>query len=384
MQSRTFRKAIQHQKAGGAVATTNNKAARVQRPPIPYPVLQGFLYSRRHRHVRFLPGRNQFWYQPDPANEPDQWKRVYGLTQMLFHVFWPDFDRQHVFIVATKQRLRKNYYASRRNQRKKLQTKKRAGRGGGRNCLRSTQQIKALSRAEPAEQHGARMGELVHKQLHVWATDRFTGKQAFGSDRRVEWPPNPRTMAIIRVLTRELGIDVRYGELMIYDPRIPVATSIDLVGWSRPRQRLVLIEIKTGAKWDRNVGCGPMHGQAAAGLQLNNAPWNQAIVQLATTTAIVEEQYHIPSNKLEGLLIWANRWLSPVGEGPIDGKEVQVDKVWLDTNTRRAGKRMLREMKAHMDRNSGRPWGKNSAFPKSRRGLPIHHFSAHTDPTSNT
>jgi hypothetical protein len=207
------------------------------------------------------------------------------------------------------------------------------------------------------------MGELVHKQLHVWAMDRFTGghTRGFGRDRRVEWPPDPRTLAIIRALSEAQGIDVRYGEMMVYDPRVPVATSIDLLGWSRPRRSLVVIEIKTGSKWDRKVGNGPMQGRAATVLGLNNAPWNQALVQLATTTAVVQEHYGVPPDSIDGLLVWTNRWLAPVtsGSNQQQEKQVHVDQAWLDPKMKRAGRIMLRELSQHLARNSGKPWGTN-------------------------
>jgi len=333
----------------------------------PYPILERFLlHSPHHQHVRFLPDRNQFWYRPDPQGQPDHWKRIYGLTRMLFHVFWPTYDRKDPFIVATTQRLKKNYYSERQKQIRSVSTRRqrRQKKRGG----KTTAEIEALAMAKPAEKFGTDLGELVHKQLHVWAMDRFTGapkrgQEQFGRDPRVEWPPNPRTMAVIRALIQGQAIDVRYGEMMIYDPRVPVATSVDLLGWSRRRQSLVVIEIKTGSKWNHKVGNGPMLGRAASVLNLNNAPWNQALVQLATTTAIVQERYQVPLDRIDGLLVWTNRWLPPPSSATTtlstasEEKQVRVDQAWLDPKLKRAGRIMLRELSQHLARNSGKPWG---------------------------
>lgn len=186
----------------------------------------------------------------------------------------------------------------------------------------------------------------MHRQLHVWASDRFHHTSFFGNAKTVEWPEHRWTRAIRRKIA-ELGVDVRYGELMIYDPRVPVATSIDLVGWSRARQAVVLIEVKTGSKWSMRMGNGPMRGRAASVLRLNNSPLNQAVVQLAVTHAMVEGYYGVRG--AEGLLLWAN-------------DRVGVEALWLDLRLKRAGRVLAAELQRHLEARGGRAWGE----PKKR------------------
>lgn len=357
---------------------------------IPYPSLAALIGSRNNRHVKYLKGRAQFWYQPNPLEKPDEWKRAYGLTKMLGHTFWPDYDptnEQYMRVVAqTKQQ----YYALRSKKLKRYGQHKAAlrrqmgGNKGGRGFatsnrkgFKSTQEIMQLSTDKPKEYYGIRLGELVHKQLHVWALDRLCGIHHFGRDASVEWPANDRTLAIIRCLSQELQIDVRFGEFMIYDPRVPVATSIDLLGWSKHRRSVVIIEIKTGSKWTRDMGTGPMRGRAPRVLRLSNAPLNQALAQLASTTATIRQCYNVP--RVDGLLIWANQWLVPVPEVPVGPQaryppnwanfqpaqtEVQIYKHWLSEREQRMGSIMLGEMHKHLEARGGRAWAKTKATKK--------------------
>lgn len=350
--------------------------------PIPWPPLAALLRSPHNRNVRYLRGRAQFWYRPDPSGRPDEWKRAYGLTYMLGHAFWPTYDRSGDTNLSRAIDQTKRQYYAKRSQQLKAYNKRRAndarkwgGQQGRRRAAtrgtKTTRDIQQLSAAPPKEPHGSQLGELVHKQLHVWAVDRLYGTRQFGVDRQVEWPANERTQAIIQALTHELRVDVRFGEFMIYDPRVPVATSIDLLGWSKSRQAVVVIEIKTGSKWNREMGTAPMRGRAARVLRLNNSPLNQAIAQLACTTAIVQQVYGVA--RVEALLIWANRWLVPVPQAPKSPTapypanwqtyrpcqtEVQLYKRWLSDSEKRMGRIMLVELHQHLQARGGRAWAK--------------------------
>jgi hypothetical protein len=347
---------------------------RVQLTPRPLPsqILTDLLFAPQRTRIRFVKSKSQFWYQPDVTH--DAWKRIYGLTSILRHVFWPDYDRDDPVIADNIQRLKQTYYNQRKRQRKKLMKasaaprssrntkgRRRARSVGSGGATKTTAQILAESEQPRAEtEFGTHLGELVHRQLHVWAMDRFYGTRLFGRVNHVKWPADPRTVALQQTI-QQLGIDVRYGELMVFDPRVPVATSIDLVGWSPRLQRVVLIEIKTGSKWNRQLGNAPMRGRAPRVLQFNNAPLHQALVQLATTAAVVQEVYRI--DKLQALLLWTTRWPVPVQQ-EVEGtavhgeKVVQVDKYWLSDKLARAGRIMLREMQHHLQARGGRAWAK--------------------------
>lgn len=208
-----------------------------QRPQLPSRELQAFLFSRRNYSVRYVKSRSQFWYKPDPGR--DEWKRAYGLTYMLRHAFWPDYDRNDPGIAAAIRRLKQQYYSNLRKRREEeRKERRRVEREAGirrprqppqRKGSKSTQELQRLALQQSQGPHGIELGELVHKQLHVWARDRYLGTREYGRSESVAWPPDPRTTAIIAKLT-ELGVDVRYGEMLIYDSRVPVGTKIPLCG----------------------------------------------------------------------------------------------------------------------------------------------------------
>lgn len=348
--------------------------------PIPWPQLASLILSPRNANVKYLRSRAQFWYRPDPTERPNEWKRAYGLTYMLKHAFWPQYDRTgNAYLSLAIDQTKQQYYAQRSKQlklygkHKAALQRSRTGRGRQSTArgTKTTEEITRLAAGKPKEAYGARMGELVHKQLHVWALDRACNTRHFGVDPEVEWPPNERTQAIIHSLTRELSVDIRFGELMIYDPRVPVATSIDLLGWSASRRSVVVVEIKTGSKWNRDMGTGPMQGRAPGVLRLSDAPINQAVAQLACTVAIVQQVYGV--KRVDGLLLWANQWLLPVPEVPQGPNprygpkwfqfdpsqtEVRLYKRWLSDSEKRMGRIMLVELHQHLQARGGRAWAK--------------------------
>lgn len=122
------------------------------------------------------------------------------------------------------------------------------------------------------------------------------------------------------------------------------------MGWSAQRQAVVLIEIKTGSKWNMEMGNAPMRGRAPAVVGFNNSPLNQARVQLTTTRAIVEGFYGV--QRVEGLLLWANQW---AGLEP-GTKRTVVDARWLSPRLKRVGRIMLGELHRHLKARGGRAW----------------------------
>lgn len=310
------------------------------KPKLPSEALRQFLYSPRRTDVRFDKANNRFWYKV----AHDQWARAYGLTYMLAHAFWPDYDRNHPLIQAGIDTLKRQERAKQQKQQQHRAKTTSRGHKKGRKAPRgykTTAEVEALARATPRDRlYGMSLGELVHRQLHVWAMDRYRGTRHFGTASTVEWPPHRWTQGIREALV-QLGVDVRYGELLLYDARIPLGTSVDLVGWSRTRKAVVLIEVKTGSKWNMEMGSGPMKGRTAAVLQFNNSPLNQAIVQLAITHAVVEGFYEIP--RAEGLLLWAN-------------DRVGVQARWLDARLKRAGRILASELHRHLELRGGKAW----------------------------
>ena len=292
--------------------------------------------------MRFDRANSRFWYRVDD----DQWKRAYGLTYMLAHAFWPDYDRNDPVILAGIEALKRQHRAK---QRKIQKLKRQMERDGSRarktaprvKGTKSTAQVEALAIATPRDSlYGQTRGALIHKQLHVWSMDRYRGSRLFGKAKGVQWPAHRWTEAIMSKLVG-MGVDVRYGEYLLYDARVPLGTSIDLVGWSREKQAVVLIEVKTGSKWSREMGNAPMRGRAASVLRLNNSPLNQAVVQLAVTRAVVEGFYGI--ERTEGLLVWAN-------------DRIGADALWLDPRIKTAGRVLVAELHQHLADRGGKAW----------------------------
>lgn len=352
---------------------------------LPSEALRDFLFSPRGRDVRFDRPNSRFWYRTGE----DEWRRAYGLTYMLAHAFWPDYDRNDPVIQAGVDMLKRQHRAKQRQvQRLKRQAngeprRKRRRTKAMRSGSKTTAEVEALAAGQPRDRlYGMPLGELVHRQLHVWASDRYRGTRFFGRAESVEWcvffcrgrgaacrltphrrPPHRWTQAIRRKLA-QLGVDVRYGEYLLYDARVPLGTqttppglrsvmtlgitgtSIDLVGWSRAKRAVVLIEVKTGSKWNMEMGNGPMKGKAASVLRLNNSPLNQAIVQLSVTHAVVEGFYDV--QKAEGLLVWAN-------------DRVGVEARWLTDRLKTAGRVLVAELHRHLEARGGKAWAEPKA-----------------------
>lgn len=317
--------------------------------------MDALLTSPRHRHVHFLPSLNQFHYRPRPDTHPQEWQRILGLTVMLRRAFWPEYDRNDPVILAAVQKQKQGYYQNRKRRRQRQRQSSNRGRSGGARGVKSTSQIQQLLQQKRAMYYGTQLGELVHKQLHVWAMDRYYAarpslapnrRPQFGVAGAVEWPPDPHTLALIRTIVQTYKLQVSYGELMIYDPRVPVATSIDLVAWSPRLRAVVVIEIKTGSKWNREMGNRRMRGYAGSQLGLNNAPLAQALVQLSVMVNIVQQVYEL--RRVEGLLLWATNWLDDRPDAPNGHKRVAIDGRWLSSAIKGAGSVFLSELGQHL------------------------------------
>jgi len=307
------------------------------KPRLPPALAKFFKTARQMGGVKFDAEHERFVYQTGP----DSWKRAYGLTTLLRHAFWPDYDRKNPGLLKSIAMVKRRHYAAKK--RKNKPTK------GSYTTAQATRMGTSKSRGP----RGMQLGSLVHGELHTWSLDRYRGTHVF---RSMVLQPHAYTLGIRAQLTR-MGVDVRYGEFMIYHPSIPVATSIDLVGWSQQYRSIVLIEVKTGSNWDRDMGTGAMRTrvpQSASDRRLlgqirglSNSPYHQAMAQLAVTHAIVVTHYNL--KRVTGLVVWANQ---------VHG----VMARWLDKPMAKVGKIMLTELQVHMQQRKGIPWAK----PKAR------------------
>jgi len=170
-----------------------------------------------------------------------------------------------------------------------------------------------LANVSPRDR-GMVRGRMVHEQLQVYGMDQFCGTRLFtevwGRLGTSGHPPHPYTVAALDALSH-LDVRLACSELMIINPRVPVATAIDLVGWHVPTGITVLVEIKTGSAHRAYLGTGPMRGVAGAplalgGLGLSNSPWSQALVQLACMYGTVQGCYGMRSDRLLALLLWVD------------------------------------------------------------------------------
>ena len=169
---------------------------------------------------------------------------------------------------------------------------------------------------------GVAQGTLVHKQLQVYAMDQFYGTKRFteiwGNRGSAGVGPHSFTVAALASL-ESMQIQLACAELIIVNAKVPVATAIDLVGWHRPTQSPVIIEVKTGSSHHSRVGTAAMQGPSgiagrpviSGGLGLSNSPWNQALVQLACMYGTVQSEYGLGVTKTEapllGLLLWIDK-----------------------------------------------------------------------------
>lgn len=333
--------------------------------PIPTP-LASVLFSKRHDRVVFVEDSQRFLFWATG----DEWRRAYGLTSMLRHCFWPDYDRADPAIEAVVTKVRrhrqkaKRAQARRQNQqfrgRKSLasgwtgaggrrksgaEKKEKQGRKGRKapgGSYTSAEVRRLLHAPQGDMERGMELGNLVHGELARWAMDRFYGTDMFFGGSAVR--PKEHTLAIIRGIERSLCIDVRYSELKICDPSVPVATAIDLIGWHHPTRSVVVIEVKTGSTDNMVLGNAEMRGTVAREMRLVNSPLNQAWAQLAVSRAIVEALYARPrGTPVRGALVWANK---------VDGVRYE----WLTSQWEFAGHMMLDELRVHMRERGGRPW----------------------------
>lgn len=337
-------------------------------PPLP-PPLASVLYSPRHDRLVFMEASARFLYQA----RADEWRRVYGLTSMLRHCFWPDYDRADPAIEAASGALRRRRQQAERARARRQRSQFRGRKsfasgwtglgGGGKFTSKSKTQRKMKSkggRGAPGgaytgaevrrmlraprgdAERGMELGNLVHGELARWAMDRFYGTDAFFGASAVR--PREHTLALIRAISEQLRIDVRYSELQVCDPGVPVATAIDLIGWHHATRSVVVVEVKTGSADNMALGNAEMRGRVAREMRLVNSPLNQARAQLAVTRAIVEALYVRPHGaRVRGALVWANK---------VDGVRYE----WLSPQWEFAGHMLLDELRVHMRERGGRAW----------------------------
>ena len=311
------------------------------KPHLPPALAKFFKAARQMAGVKFDAEHERFVYQAGP----NSWKRAYGLTTLLRHAFWVDHDRKNPGLLKSIAIVKRRHYAVKKRKAKNANTKPTKG-------SYTTAQANRMGTSKSRGPRGMELGTLVHGELHTWALDRYRGTHLFKSIRQ----PHAYTLGIQAQLTR-MGVDVRYGEFMIYHPGIPVATSIDLVGWSQQYRSIVLIEVKTGSNWDRDMGTGFMRTRLPETASdrrllahisgLSNSPYHQAMAQLAVTHAIVVTHYNM--KRVMGLVVWANQ---------VHGAMAR----WLDKPMAKVGKIMLTELQVHMQQRKGIPWAK----PKAR------------------
>lgn len=332
-------------------------------PPLP-PPLASVLYSPRHDKLVFMEASARFLYQA----RADEWRRVYGLTSMLRHCFWPDYDRADPAIEALSAAVRRRRQRAERARTRRQNSQfrgrksfasgwsgvggggrpKSKGRGGKRGGgapggAYTGAEVRRMLRAPRGDaERGMELGNLVHGELARWAMDRFYGTDAFFGASAVR--PREHTLALIRAIAEQLRIDVRYSELQVCDPGVPVATAIDLIGWHHATRSVVVVEVKTGSADNMALGNAGMRGRVAREMRLVNSPLNQARAQLAATRAIVEALYVRPHGaRVRGALVWANK---------VDGVRYE----WLSPQWEFAGHMLLDELRVHMRERGGRAW----------------------------
>jgi hypothetical protein len=345
-------------------------------PPVP-PGMSIVLYSSQSKRILFDKNLNRFLFRV----RDDEWVRFYGLSKVMQHAFWPDYDRNSPTIVAGEKELRSKHAKLRKRQRRK----KAPARGGS--GTYTDEQVRSMQN-EPQRDTatGTELGSLVHMQLVIWAKKRMLRESLDTSAMVPRWQGH--TQLAVSELVGNVGVDVRYGEFLVYDPTVPVATAIDLVGWlPRPESRqllrkyvavnkepsfiteqrgnewtVVVIEVKTGSSYNMNLGNAAMRGKTARELHLHNSPLNQALTQLAISRAIVEERYTaVPKDtgdgnnnngqpsgiqrrvRVLGLLVWVNR-------------AVGARSKWLSLSWEEAGRLMLGELRVHMAERGGKAW----------------------------
>lgn len=344
-------------------------------PPFPK-AMDVVLYSKSGDDVVYHNNGRKFMHRV----RADEWVRIYGLTKMMFHAFWPEYDRNAPIILEKERKNRANHAKLKQKQRKreaaerrKARSRSKRGRGG---TYSDADMVAMQTQPVLDTKTGADLGDLVHMQLVTWAKTRHLGVPL---DTTTMIPPwQVHSQQVVDELVRNVGIDVRYGEFLIYDPTVPVATSVDLLGWMpRPtraalhrytsvnkemlhitRQRgnpktMVVIEVKTGSSYNMNLGNAWMHGETAKELRLINTPLNQAMTQLAISRAIVEWRYisNEPDIRVLGLLVWVNR-------------ATGVRSRWLTPTWEEAGRLMLGELRTHMAERGGKAWLKKKTRPQ--------------------
>lgn len=380
-------------------------------PPFPE-ALDVVLYSDSAKDVVFHANGSKFMHRV--AN--DEWVRIYGLTKMMFHAFWPEYDRNDPSILRKEKENRTKHSALKRKQRQRETAARRRGKSGWRGrrggryrrtmrrgrggagkttTTYSDADMVEMQKQRPTDSKtGADLGELVHMQLVVWSKTRHLG---IPLDTPTMVPPwQMHSQQAVDELIRNVGVDVRFGEFLIYDPAVPVATSVDLLGWlpkpspadlerfvtvnkempyiTRERgnpRTLVIIEVKTGSSYNMNLGNARMHGHAAGEMGLINSPLNQAMTQLAISRAIIERRYTAAIDperqgsriggggrehqqrriKVLGLLVWVNR-------------STGARSRWLTPMWEEAGRIMLGELRAHMAKRDGKAWKQKKTYGK--------------------
>lgn len=320
--------------------------------------VKSILYAQRNLDVIYIAQGNWYYHR---IQGTDYWTRALGLTTMMQRALWPNYWREAPTVVEREKQMAEAYKSKQSKHKPAEATIAPKKRAGGMQYY-STKDIMELASRKPHDKTGTDLGERVHRELLLWTK---LGLQGCGMayTQMNEWFQD-HTMRAIEKL-QAMGLQMAYAELTIYDPSVPVATSLDLIGWDPKRpDTIVVIEIKTGSSYNKYFGNAPMEGESARRLlgSPENSPYNQAMAQLAISRAIVEKLYAPPHTKVVGLLLWINR---------ADGAVAK----WMPAVWEVAGRMMLGELRVHMQERRSEKANvskrKRTASPKStpaRRG----------------
>jgi hypothetical protein len=133
---------------------------------------------------------------------------------------------------------------------------------------------------------GRKRGSRVHLQIET-LTNYGTARIKKRSGRAGTVLIDGYTRKILQAL-KAYALRPVMSELSLCDPELGVATKADLICLDA-RNRITLVEVKTGyyASWDR--ACGLMRGPTKK--PLSDSPRNQALIQLLFTKRMIERTY---------------------------------------------------------------------------------------------
>lgn len=221
--------------------------------------IKTLLYHERNKKVIY--GNGSYHIMNDKGN----FKVVSGLLPKLKECFWPNYDYFKVIGDITKMAKKKGQPSS------------------------SSSNNSGLS--------GNLRGSIIHIQLNDFL---LLDKKNF---YKKHFNLHPWAKMIIDLILENYWIPI-CSEFNIFDAKLKIGTSVDMIAFDPKNGKIIALEIKTGYKNHFEIQKGTMSGCLRRVLPFSFH--NCAVLQLLTSMIFIIKNHNIDSKKIEGHIIHIN------------------------------------------------------------------------------